>query len=141
MKYLLDTNVISELISKNANRRVLDWIDSIDPENVFLSSITIGELCKSVERIPESIKKTSLVNWLHNDLMLRFNGRILSIDAQVMLTWGKIVANLEKSGKTIPAIDSIILALAAHNHCILVTRNADDFKGTGIRIINPWNEE
>ena len=141
MKYLLDTNVISELISKNADRRVLDWIDSIDPENVFLSSITIGELCKGIERLPESIKKTRLVDWLHNDLMLRFNGRILSADAEAMLAWGKIFAKLEKSGKTIPAIDSIILALAAHNHCILVTRNVDDFKGTGIKIINPWTEE
>ena len=58
MKYLLDTNVISELISKNADRKVLAWIDSIEPENVFLSSITIGELCKGIERLPESIKKT-----------------------------------------------------------------------------------
>ena len=141
MKYLLDTNVISELISKNAETRVLVWIDSIDPENVFLSSITIGELCKDIERLPESIKKTRLVDWLHNDLMLWFNGRILSVDAQVMLTWGQLAAKLEKSGRIIPAIDSLILALAAHGHCILVTRNAEDFKGTGIKIINPWTEE
>ena len=141
MKYLLDTNVISELISKNAETRVLVWIDSIDPENVFLSSITIGELCKGIERLPESIKKTRLVDWLHNDIMLRFNGRILSADAEAMLAWGKIFAKLEKSGRIIPAIDSLILALAAHGHCILVTRNAEDFKGTGIKIINPWTEE
>ena len=141
MKYLLDTNVISELISKNADRKVLAWIDSIEPENVFLSSITIGELCKGIERLPESIKKTRLVDWLHNDLMLRFNGRILSVDAEVMMSWGKLVAKLEKSGRIIPAIDSLILALAAHSHCILVTRNVDDFKGTGIKIINPWTEE
>jgi tRNA(fMet)-specific endonuclease VapC len=141
MKYLLDTDVISELISKNAETRVLEWIDGIDPENVFLSSITIGELCKGIERLPESMKKTRLSDWLNNDLMLRFNSRILSVDAQVMLTWGKLAAKLEKSGRRISDIDLLILALAAHNNCILVTGNSDDFKGTGIKIINPWAEE
>jgi tRNA(fMet)-specific endonuclease VapC len=138
MKYLLDTNVILELVSKNADPKVLNWIDSIEPENIFLSSMIIGELCSGIEKLPESKKKATLVQWLHNDLLLRFGNRVLSPDAEAMLAWGKMTAILEKKGRVLPAIDSIIAALALHHKCILVTKNAEGFNGTGVTIYNPW---
>jgi toxin FitB len=138
MKYLLDTNVILELVSKNADPKVLNWIDSIEPENIFLSSLTIGELCSGIEKLPESKKKAALIQWLHNDLLLRFGNRVLSPDAEAMLVWGKLISFLEKKGKVLPAIDSIMAALAVHHKCILVTRNEGNFNGTGVTIYNPW---
>lgn len=140
MKYLLDTDVILELVSKTADRNVQAFIDGIEPENVFISAITMGELSRSVEKLPESTKKTRFVDWLHNDLMLRFSGRILAIDASLMITWGKLTARLEQEGRELSAVLSLILALAVHNNCIFVTRNAEGFKGTGIKTINPWKE-
>ena len=138
MKYLLDTNVISELIARKPNARVVEWIDALDPGSVYLSVITIGELSKGIEKLTESPRKDKLRAWLSDDLLVRFDARVLSLDMEVMQTWGRLVAQLERTGRSLPAIDSLIAALAVHHHCSLVTRNEGDFKDTGVTLINPW---
>lgn len=138
MKYLLDTNVISELVTKQPNQQVVRWIDAVDAESVYLSAITIGELSKGIERLPDSSRKDTLRTWLIDDLLVRFDGRLLTLDVDAMLTWGRLTAQMERMGRPLPAIDSLIAALAIHHNCSLVTRNEDDFMGTGATIINPW---
>jgi toxin FitB len=139
MNYLLDTNVISELVAKQPNTRVLNWIDTLDANHVFLSVITIGELRKGIEKLPVSARKDTLSDWLTADLVLRFSGRILPLDIDVMLTWGQLTGQLERSGRPLPAIDSLIAALALHHNYTLATRNEADFKDTAVAVINPWN--
>ena len=139
MNYLLDTNVISELVAKQPNRRVLEWIDTLDSNRVFLSVITIGELRKGIEKLPASARKEALFDWLTTDLVLRFSGRILSLEIDVMLTWGQMTGQLERIGRPLPAIDSLIAALALYHNYTLVTRNEADFKDTGITVLNPWS--
>ena len=139
MNYILDTNVISELVAKQPNQGVVDWIDSLDPNHVFLSVITIGELRKGIEKLSESSRKEALHDWLITDLLSRFSGRILPLDIEVMLTWGTLTGQLERIGRPLPAIDSFIAALALHHGFILATRNEHDFKDTGIALINPWS--
>jgi tRNA(fMet)-specific endonuclease VapC len=139
MKYLLDTCVISELVAKKPNPKVVNWIDSIDPDSAYLSVITIGEIRKGIEKLPDSRRKTTLHSWLIEELMARFSGKILPIDAEVVLMWGQLIGSLESDGKKMAAIDSLIAATALYNHCSLVTRNEPDFKHTGIAIINPWD--
>lgn len=138
MKYILDTNVISELVAKQPNPHVLQWLDSLDPGGVYLSVITIGELRKGIEKLPPSARKQALERWLSEDLLLRFADRILSLDVEVMLTWGALTGRLEAKGVRLPAIDSLIAALALHHNCSLVTRNESDFDGAGITVVNPW---
>lgn len=138
MRYLLDTNVISELVAKQPNTKVIQWIDTLDPNSVYLSVITIGELRKGIEKLPDSKRKDTLRSWLNDDLLMRFSGRILELDIRVMLTWGEFTGQLEQVGKPLPALDSLIAALALHHTCTLATRNEDDFRATGIAIVNPW---
>lgn len=138
MKYLLDTNVISELVAKQPDQRVIEWIDSRDPNSVYLSVITIGELQKGIEKLPDSRRKDALRAWLHDDLLLRFSGHILLLDIDAMLTWGTLTGQLERAGKPLAAIDSLIAALALQHNCHLATRNEDHFKETGIGLVNPW---
>jgi toxin FitB len=138
MKYLLDTNIISELVARNPNSQVVAWIDALDTNSVYLSVVTIGEIRKGIEKLPDSSRKTSLNGWLNDDLLVRFAGRILALDVVVMLGWGELTGRLEGVGRTLPAIDSMIAALAIHHNCSLVTRNEEDFKGTGVNVINPW---
>ena len=138
MKYLLDTCVISELVAKKPNKQVLNWIDGIDADSAYLSVITIGEVSKGIERLSDSSLRDELRWWLAEDVSARFSGRILVIDANVMLTWGKLAATLESVGLKIPVMDSLIAATAVCNGCQLVTRNVDDFKHSGLTIINPW---
>ena len=141
MRYLLDTCVISELVSKRPNLHVVQWIDSIDSERVFLSVITVGEIKKGIEKLPDSARKQTLRVWLEDELMARFQGRILPIDTAAMLMWGELTAKLEQQGRKMPAIDSLIAAIALHEGAALVTRNEEDFRHTGVEIVNPWKSE
>jgi toxin FitB len=141
MKYLLDTCVISELVAEKPDSRVIDWIDSIDPDSAYMSVITIGEIRKGTEKLPDSKRKASLQAWLSEDLLARFSGRVLPINIEVVLTWGRLTGSLENQGKKMASIDSLIAATALHSHCTLVTRNEADFKHAGVTILNPWGKE
>ena len=138
MNYLLDTCVISELIAKQPNQKFIQWIDSIEEKRLYLSVMTIGEIRKGIEKLPDSQRKATLQTWLSDQLLIRFNERIVSIDTGVMLTWGQLTGALESAGKTMAAIDSLIAAIALHGNFSLVTRNEDDFKNTGVPVVNPW---
>jgi predicted nucleic acid-binding protein len=140
MNYLLDTNVISELISKRSNKKVVEWLDRLDSNTIYLSVITIGEIRKGIEKLPPSKRKERIKEWLEGDLLLRFQGRILEITTEVMLIWGELTGCLEKEGRPITAIDSLIAAIALQGNYRLVTRNEHDFQYTGVTIINPWKE-
>jgi predicted nucleic acid-binding protein len=138
VKYLLDTNVLSELVARQPNQQVVRWIDDLDTESVYLGVITIGELRKGIEKMPDSPRKDMLSNWLTDDLLVRFAGRVLSVDTGVMLTWGELTGRTERAGRSRPALDSLIAALAIHHNCSLVTRNEADFEAIGVSVINPW---
>lgn len=138
MKYLLDTNIISELISKQPNQAVLDWLDQLDPQDVYISVITIGELRKGIAMLPPSPRRTSMMQWLETDLMQRFAGHIVEVTIAVMLRWGELVGRLAQAGTPMPAIDSMIAAIALEGQFALVTRNDGDFRHAGITVINPW---
>ena len=138
MKYLLDTNVVSTLISRRPEPRVVEWLDRADPASVYLSVITIGELRKGIEKLPASARKEALHAWLADDLLIRFQGNVLVLDVDVMLRWGVLTGQLERAGRPLPAMDSLIAALALHHSCHLVTHNAADFLDTSVHVINPW---
>jgi len=140
MRYLLDTCVISELVARQPNQRVIDWIDNVDPETVHLSVITIGEIRKGIEKLTDSKRKSMLNEWLEDELLVRFSGRIFPIDLDVILVWGQMIGRLELSGKKIAAMDSLIAAIASYGNLMLVTRNEADFRHAGIPILNPWKE-
>jgi len=141
MNYLLDTNVISELVAKQPDKQVVKWLDRLDPNTVYLSVITIGEIRKGIEKLLPSKRRDEVQEWLETDLLLRFRGRILAITAEVMLVWGELTGRLEKEGRPIAAIDALIAAVALQGDCRLVTRNEHDFQHTGVTIVNPWKED
>jgi tRNA(fMet)-specific endonuclease VapC len=126
------------LVAKQPDQRVVDWIDGVDPEAVHLSVITIGEIRKGIEKLPDSKRKSVLEDWLTGELFVRFSGRILAIDLDVILAWGRMIGRLELSGKRMGAMDSLIAAVALSGNLSLVTRNEDDFRYAGVRIVNPW---
>ena len=138
MKALLDTCIISELVSKKPNPKVVEFVDSLDAEDVYLSVITIGEIVKGIERLPSSKRRSELQAWLNDDLLVRFEGNVVPLDIDIMAAWGRITARLESAGKTMPAIDSLIAAMALARKMTLVTRNIGDFEGADVEIVNPW---
>jgi len=140
MRFLLDTCVISDLVAMQPDSGLVEWIDGIAEEKLYLSAITIGEIKKGIEKLPDSRRRSELTNWLEDELLIRFKDKILPIDVNVMLVWGALTANLEKQGTQMPAIDSLIAATAVHGQLNLVTRNETDFEHTGVPVINPWTK-
>jgi predicted nucleic acid-binding protein len=140
MRFLLDTSVISELVASQPESHVVRWVDSLDEDRLYLSVITIGEIKKGIERLPDSRRKRELAEWLEADLLIRFEDRILAIDAPTILIWGELTADLETQGRRMPAIDSLIAATALQGRLRLVTRNEHDFANSGVAVINPWEQ-
>lgn len=138
MNYLLDTNIISELISKTPSQHVTDYLLGLNDESLYLSVITIGEIKSGIEKLDNGRKKERLLHWLENDLLLRFQGQIISIDTEVMLQWGVIQNKLKQTGKPLPIMDSLIGATAQVKEMVLLTRNEKDFHNLGIEIVNPF---
>jgi len=136
MKYLLDTNVISEMQKSNCSQNVKSFADTLHWEDLYISAITVGEICYGIEKLPYGKKKHDLSIWLYTEVPEWFNGRIINLDSEVLLEWGKIRARAER---TLPVVDTLIAAAAVVNHMFLVTRNTKDFEDIeGINLINPW---
>lgn len=140
MKYLLDTCVISELIKKNPDIKVIQWVNEQDENDLFISAISIGELFKGIHKLEkQSVKRNTLYHWLNHELLPRFNQRIVILDVEVMQMWGELTGELERNGQKRPILDSLIAATAKAHSLILVTRNTEDFLHCQLTIKNIWD--
>ena len=139
MNYLLDTNVISELVKSVPNQLVLNWINAIDDEKLYLSVITIGEIRKGIAGIKDSQRQHKIYHWLEVELPDYFEDRILNIDIKVADMWGQLQS--KNKAHILPAIDGLIAATAKTHDLTLATRNTKDFIHASIEIINPWEEK
>lgn len=137
MSYLIDTNVLSELKRKTPYPNVLRWFVDRPASTLYLSVLTLGEIRKGIQAIPQVTQRQTLVDWLETDLILFFRGRLLAVDAAVADRWGRLVA---EAGRPLPAIDSLLAATALEHDLTLVTRNTKDFEGLRLSILNPWAE-
>jgi len=138
MNYLLDTNVISELVSSKPNPNVISWIEQIPFHAFYLSVLTLGEIRKGIEQVKDPKRKKKLLIWLEHELNETFAERILSISIPIADRWGRLQSEAKR---TLPAIDSLIAATALHHDMALVTRNTMDFSYCpGLEIINPWDK-
>lgn len=136
MSYLLDTNVISETVKTKPNTNLVNWLERVPQEDLFVSVLTIGEIRKGVELLSSTKKKSELIAWLENDLRNWFGERILTIDLSVADKWGFICAS---SSKSLSAVDALIAATALTHNLRLVTRNIKDFSDINdLELINPF---
>jgi predicted nucleic acid-binding protein len=140
VKYLLDTCVISEVIKPAPDPMVLGWLDGRDETALFLSVLTLGELQKGICKLQDTRKRRRLQAWVETELATRFQGRILSIDADVAITWGVIQGTAEKLGERLPVTDSLIAATALAHNLTVVTRNVQDFARCQVQLFNPWTD-
>jgi toxin FitB len=138
VKYLLDTCLISELVKKEPNPGVVNWLDEQDEQTLFLSVLNLGELQKGISKLPDGTKKDELQAWIGLDLVERFSGRILDIDLETALCWGRIQGEAERAGEKLPVMDSLIAATVAAHGLVVVTRNVRDMERCGVRVCNPW---
>ncbi|MGA9665385.1 MAG: type II toxin-antitoxin system VapC family toxin [Gallionella sp.] len=136
MSYLLDTNVISELVRPKPAKAVLAWFENIPSEALHISVLALGEIRKGVEQLPDGPRREKLRLWLEHELIDWFGARILPVDIPVADRWGRLIAQM---GRPAPSIDSLLAATALHHELRLVTRNQKDFVYPGLEVVNPWS--
>lgn len=139
MKYLLDTCVLSELVKKDPDPKVIKWVSNTNETNLYISVLTIGEIHKGVEKLPDGKRRSKLHKWVSHDLQGRFQNRILNFDIQVAALWGQLQAQSELKGTPMPAIDGQIAATAVFHNLTVVTRNITDMIASEVTLYNPWN--
>jgi toxin FitB len=135
VRYLLDTNVISEASKGDqGDRNVVTWYESMDPDSLCISALVIGEIRAGVERLRLRHAERAAAFERHLVLVVDlFPDRILGIDRRVAEQWGRLNA---RHGR--PAVDALIAATALVHQLIVVTRNVRDFAATGAEILNPF---
>lgn len=140
MSFLLDTNVVSEWTKPRPDPGVIAWCASVDEDRTLISVVTIAELRYGIERLPAGRRRARLEEWLEHELLDRFEGRILSIDAATGDAWGKVVARADREGRPANTMDAFLAATAELHQLTVVTRNIGDFRKLTKSVINPWNE-
>lgn len=137
--FLLDTNVISELMKPRPSRNVIAWTDETPEALMHLSVITIGEVRKGIDLLrDDDPRRTALQSWLDRDVRIRFAGRLLAFDDGVAERWGQLEAIAKKRRLTLPTIDAQLAATALHHGLTFVTRNTADIAPTGVPVFDPW---
>jgi len=138
VKYLLDTNVPSEMVRERTSPKVAAFLESIDKNSVCLSVMTMGEISKGIASLPPSRRRQELEQWFETDVRPRFAGRILPVTLGIAEQWAALAAAAKQRGTPLSVVDGLIAATAIEHDLTLVTRNTKDFTGFGLRLINPW---
>lgn len=138
MIYLLDTNVLSELVRPAPDARVVEWTRAQTALDLSLSVLTLGELEKGIRTMAEGGRRERLIGWARTQLPRQFLGRMLPVDDRVALAWGELAAAGQLSGRPLPVIDGLLLATSRVYALTLVTRNVADCAGRGIPVLDPW---
>lgn len=137
MRYLLDTNIISNFTKPAPSESLVAWMAEQSDEDLFIASLTVAEIRRGVLEKPAGKRRDQLDAWFTGPQgpQALFAGRILAFDEKSGLAWAELMADGKSSGRPRSGLDTIIAAIAAANECIVVTDNERDF--IGISIVNP----
>jgi toxin FitB len=141
VRYLLDTNVISEWVKPQPAAQVVEWLHAADEDRLYLSVVSFAEIQQGVELLSSGARRNRFADWLSNDLKLRFEGRILIVDEAIARQWGVCMAKARKGGTPIGSMDAFVGATALVHDLTLVTGNTRDFAALGLRLFNPWDRK
>lgn len=135
MKYLLDTNIISEVRKgERGNGHVMEWWESSSVNSLFLSVLTLAEIQQGIFKIQRRNmgQANHLKSWLWG-LNRIFANRLVSIDQKVAMLWADI-----RNERTLPMVDSLLAASALAHDMTFVTRNTKDIRDCGVKYLNPF---
>lgn len=137
MRYLLDTNIISNATKPSPSESLLAWLADQNDEDLYIASLTVAEIRRGILEKPAGKRRNDLEDWFGGPEgpQALFAGRVLSFDEPAALIWARLMANGKASGRPRSALDTIIAAIAEANGCVVVTDNEKDF--AGVEIVNP----
>jgi len=136
-RYLLDTNIISDVIKPDPSKSLLAWMGTQRDDELFIATLTIAEIRRGILEKPRGKRRNALDAWFAGPEgpQALFAGRILPFDEQAALLWARLMAEGKAAGRPRNALDMIIASVAGANDCIVVTANERDFMG--LTILNP----
>ena len=136
-RYVLDTNIISDVTRPQPAEALVKWMAGQADENLFIASLTVGEIRRGLLQIPAGAKRRALERWFAGPegLQALFAGRVLPFDEAAALVWARLMAEGTAMGRPRSALDMIVAAIAEANDCVVATGNEMDF--AGIAIVNP----
>ncbi len=136
-RYLLDTNIISNVVKPHPSEALLAWWAEQRDEDLLISALTIAEIRRGILEKPRGKKRDALESWFSGPEGPQelFTGRILSFDDKAGLIWARLMAEGKSAGRPRSALDMIIASVAGANDCIVVTDNEKDF--AGLEYFNP----
>ena len=138
---LLDSNVLSELMAPKPNPAVLTWTSKQRLADVlYIATVTLGEILYGIELLPAGKRRDGLLHEAEAMFREDFAGRILPFDDIAARSFAKIAAARRLRGRHISNSDAQIAAIARVNRAVLATRNTADFEGSGVSLINPWQD-
>lgn len=135
MTYLVDANILSEPTKQDADPKVVTWLTA-NEANLVVDPIILGELSVGILALPRGRKREKLEKWFD---VLSETIDCLDWDAAVSHRWASIVVDLKRKGETVPLLDGMIAATALHHDLTIATRNARDFRKTGVKTVNPFD--
>ncbi|CAD7037103.1 PIN domain-containing protein [Pseudorhizobium endolithicum] len=140
MRYLLDTNILSNITKLEPSASLLTWMAEQADADLFIASLTLAEIHRGIMEKPAGKKRAALETWFvsNEGPQSLFAGRILPFDEKAALIWGELMAQGKAAGRPKSALDTIIAAIAQSNSCIVVTDNERDFHG--VEILNPLRQ-
>lgn len=136
---VLDTNVVSEAMRPGPNLSVVGWLNAQAADTLYLSSVTLAELLFGIGVLPASAKKDRLALAL-NRLLALFPDRVLPFDQEASRRYAEMAVTARAAGRPLPTADGYIAATAAAHGFAVATRNVQDFRYTGVQLINPWQD-
>ncbi len=136
-RYLLDTNIISNVTKPAPSELLMAWMAEQIDENLFIASLTVAEIRRGVLENPAGRKRDQLDAWFSGPEgpSALFAGRVLPFDERAGLIWARLMAEGTAKGRPRSALDTIIAAVAEANDCTIVTDNEKDF--ADIEVVNP----
>jgi len=136
-RYLLDTNIISNVVKPTPSASLLDWMAEQRDDALFIASLTIAEIRRGVLEKPAGRKREALDAWFAGPEgpQALFAGRILPFDDRAGLIWARLMADGKIAGRPRSGLDMIVAAVAEANNCVVVTDNEKDF--AGLQFVNP----
>jgi toxin FitB len=140
VKWLLDTNVVSETVNLKPNSNVISWIRQQPREQVAMSIVTLAELLEGIEAANDRRKQARLRSWLDDTVMFMFGSDALPLTSAVLVDWLRLNHALARKQVTRQAPDLLLASTARVHGLTIVTRNSRDFANTGIAVYNPWTD-